>query len=223
MVRIISFDADGTLFRVDILKRFWFQEIPRLYAEKHSIGLDLAVKEVKDSYREVGPSDVRWYLPKYWFDRFGLKKSPRDVIQDISHEVSLYGDARDALIGLSDDFYLIVVSNSPREILETQVGRIPNYFDSVYSSVSDFDRVKDDVETYRLVCRDLDVDPSEILHIGDNREHDFEVPRKIGINALHLDRYTENEKENRIDNLRDLTKPSYLKKFNVKGVPQKNK
>ncbi|RZN63339.1 HAD family hydrolase [Methanonatronarchaeum sp. AMET6-2] len=204
MVRIISFDADGTLFRVDILKKFWFREVPRLYAQEKSIEIDKAVDIVKNEYREIGPSDIRWYLPDYWFDRFGLKQSPRDVIEELDHEVSVYGDARDALLELDGDYELIIVSNSPNEILETQVSRIDQYFDDVFSAVSDFKKVKDNPEVYNLVCQELGVEPSDVLHVGDNKEHDFEVPRKIGMNALHLDRYTDNQRESRIKSLREL-------------------
>ncbi|WGI17318.1 HAD family hydrolase [Methanonatronarchaeum sp. AMET-Sl] len=218
MVEIISFDADGTLFRVDILKRFWFQEIPKLYADRHSVELDEAVSEVKGQYKEIGPSDIRWYLPEYWFNRFELTESPREVVNEISHEVSLYGDARDALIELNKDYTLIVVSNSPREILDTQISRIPSYFDYVYSSVSDFKKVKNDPDSYRLVAKDLDVAPDRILHVGDNREHDFEVPRQIGMKSLHLDRYTDNQKENRINSLRELTNSDLIKKIRSKEI-----
>ena len=39
-----------------------------------------------------------------------------------------------------------------------------------------------------MICQILNILPIEIVHIGDHKEYDFIVPKKIGINAFYLNR-----------------------------------
>ena len=41
---------------------------------------------------------------------------------------------------------------------------------------------------YLKICDDLKINPSEIIHIGDNKNFDYDIPRSIGIKAFLLDR-----------------------------------
>lgn len=47
---------------------------------------------------------------------------------------------------------------------------------------------KPDPASYLTVCRALDLDPGEVLHVGDNPAHDLVGARDAGLQALHLDR-----------------------------------
>jgi putative hydrolase of the HAD superfamily len=47
---------------------------------------------------------------------------------------------------------------------------------------------KPDPVSYLTVCRALDLDPADVLHVGDNPAHDLVGARDAGLQALHLDR-----------------------------------
>ncbi len=51
-----------------------------------------------------------------------------------------------------------------------------------------FGAAKPDPASYLTVCRALDLDPAEVLHVGDNPVHDLGGARDAGLQALHLDR-----------------------------------
>ena len=58
----------------------------------------------------------------------------------------------------------------------------------IISTTDDLEAIKKDEKIYKLILKKLKIKPEEMLHVGDNKVFDFEVPRKIGINALFVDR-----------------------------------
>ncbi len=101
---IISFDLDETLVKRNLIDKFWFEKVPKLYSEKHGLEFEEAIDEVKKSYDKLGPEDVRWYQPGYWSDRFGLDVDLGEVIRGLEGEVEYFEDALDVLNVLSDDY-----------------------------------------------------------------------------------------------------------------------
>ena len=105
-------------------------------------------------------------------------------------------------------FRLIIITNASTEFLKFQLAKtdIGDYFEVVFSATSDFGLVKKTVDLYRRVCSILKIFPHEMIHVGDDRNFDFDVPRKLGILAFHLDRTGAHKGECVIHNLKDLTK-----------------
>lgn len=201
--KVISFDVDGTLVQTDFADRFWFEEIPKLYAKSKNLNLDEAISYVRDSYSQVGSEDIRWYQPEYWFDRFGIDKNPDSVLEEISDSASLFSDVVEILENLNGDYRLIVISNAHRNFLKIQLKEVEFYFSEIYSCVSDLVRVKKDVGVYLKVCSDLGLDPKRLVHVGDDRKFDYDIPREVGIKAFLLDRDGNWHDEERI--IRDLS------------------
>ena len=200
--KIISFDADGTLVKRDLVDKFWFEEVPRLYAKEHNIDQNEALDIVKTSYDEIGPSDIRWYLPKYWFNRFEISSNPISIIEDIKHVKEVYTDALNILKYLNGEYELIVISNAPREFLDVQLEEIEKYFSKIYSCVSDLEKVKKDSKVYKEILNKHNANSNELIHIGDDYEFDYKAPKEIGIESYFIDRERNHHKENGI--LRDL-------------------
>jgi len=72
LVKVVSLDFAGTLVSQDMMDYFWLEVVPLLYSKRHGIWLSEAKDEVYGAYEQVGKTDVRWYSPRYWFERFGL-------------------------------------------------------------------------------------------------------------------------------------------------------
>ncbi len=185
---IISFDLDGTLVKLDLVKKFWFEEVPKLYAEKKGIDFEEAVVFVKNKYDELGPEDIRWYKPQYWFERFGLGTNPSEIIENIGHTVRYFPDALDLLERINSKHELIVISNAHRMFLNVQLEEISDYFSRTISCVSEFDRVKKDSVIYEKICDEIGVEPRNLVHVGDDEKFDYEIPREIGITSFLVDR-----------------------------------
>lgn len=199
----ISFDLDGTLVKNYLVEKFWFEEVPREYSENNGLNFEEAKKFVLEKYDEIGPRDIRWYKPDYWFERFDLDLEPCEIVEDLADEVEFYDDVFESLNQLSEH-NLIVLTNAPRVFTEVKIERVDSYFSHVFSAPSDFDMIKFDEGVYLRVCEELDIDPSELIHVGDDELQDFEIPRKIGIDSFFLDRESRNSYPNTINNLREL-------------------
>ncbi|OGO00781.1 MAG: hypothetical protein A2Y59_02210 [Chloroflexi bacterium RBG_13_52_14] len=202
-VRVVSFDADGTLVTPDFSQAVWYEGVPALYARKHGISLGKAKAFIEKEYHVVGDQRIEWYDIKYWLQRFGLGDCHEQLLEDCQHRVSCYPEVTQVLSSLSRDYILIVVSCSTREFLPYLLDGIEGYFVRVFSSVSDYGQIKTP-EFFLEVCRQIGVSPVEMAHVGDLWEQDFIAPRDAGIRAFHLDRRGERKDSNSLESLEDL-------------------
>lgn len=189
-IAIVSFDLDGTLVDPAFVDSVWFEEIPKLIAEKERVPFNEALEKAKREYDAIGEERIEWYDIKYWVDRFGLNKDWREILEGVKHKIRLYPEVPSVLERLSRRFKLVINSNCSREFLELELKEtgISSFFAKVFSSTSDFNQVRKDESYYVKVCSLLRVDPERMVHVGDNWKFDFEVPSKVGIKALFLDR-----------------------------------
>jgi putative hydrolase of the HAD superfamily len=189
-ITIISFDVDGTLIDYDFVNSVWFEEIPKLVAEKEGISFNKALEKVKSAYNEVTEEKIEWYDIKYWVNKFKLKTDWKEILEKAKWKIKVYPDVLSTLEKLNKKYKLIINSNSPREFLDLELKetKLNKFFSYVFSSTSDFNQVRKSEDYYAKICFILQVKPESMLHIGDNWKFDFEVPSKIGIKTLFLDR-----------------------------------
>ncbi len=197
MIKLISFDLDGTLVDnagLDIF--FWYEEVPRLYAEKNGLPLAAAKEKVLAEYDSVGRHHVDWYKPAYWFARFGLRESHARIIRDLRANVRLFPDVLPALRALHRTHRLAVLTNSTHDFVTFKIEAegLREHFDGVFSAVDDFGMVKKDADAYRKLAEKCRVHPSEAVHIGDDWEFDYLAPKQLGMHAFYLDRKKEKKK-----------------------------
>lgn len=205
-IRVLSFDMEGTLVDPYFSHLVWEVDIPRLYAEQRGLGLEEAREHVFRGYREVGEERVEWYDIGYWFRRLGLGGDWRGLLESRRGVCRLYPEVRRVLERLRERYTLIVTSNTIREFLEVQLLDLKPLFTRVFSAPSDFGEVKKSPEVYMRVCRELDVEPEAVAHVGDHPRFDYEVPRMVGIRAYHLDREYKSSGEHVVHNLEDFEK-----------------
>jgi len=185
MLRVISFDVDGTLVDIKFNELVWNEGIPLLYAEKMGISLEEARKHVKQEYDRVGEDRLEWYDIRYWFRYFGLE-GWRELLK--SYEVVVYPEVPWVLNTLNKKYDLIAATNLTREFLDIEMKDLRNFFKHVFSSTSDFNQVKKTTGFYSKMCDILQIKPQEMVHVGDHPIFDYEVPRKLSITAYYLDR-----------------------------------
>jgi putative hydrolase of the HAD superfamily len=189
-ITIISFDVDGTLVNYDFVNSVWFEEIPKLVAEKEGISFNEALRKVKTAYNEVTEEKMEWYDIKYWVNRFELKINWKKLLDKVKWKIKVYPEVLPTLEKLSKNYKLVINSNSPREFLDLELKEtnLTKFFFKIFSSTSDFNQVRKSEDYYAKICFILSVKPENMLHIGDNWKFDFEVPSRIGIKTLFLDR-----------------------------------
>jgi len=201
-IKVISFDVEGTLVTPDFSYGIWYEAIPQLYAEEKGIKLPEAREMVKEHYQGVGEQRLEWYDIGYWFDHFKLG-SPSLALESCKNRVCYYPEVSDVLLSLSQKYKLIVASSSAREFLVYLLRDIKSYFYRVFSSISDYKRLKTP-DFYLEICQVLRIKPGEMLHIGDNWQFDFLNAQQSGILALHLDRSKKDNCSQSLSSLNEL-------------------
>lgn len=188
MLKVISFDVDGTLVDPLFADLVWLEGIPQLYADQYHTDVDTAKQVIIKEYDRIGEEDIRWYQLDYWFRRFHLPGSPYDVLTQYKGAIRVYDEVPQVLDRLSKKYVLIVASNAHRDFLSLTLSHIRPYFSHVFSATSDFNQVRKYEHFYRRILQQLTVNPNEAAHVGDHYTFDYEIPAKVGMYAFHLDR-----------------------------------
>jgi len=206
-IKVISFDLDGTLTDIRFVDSVWLEGIPRLYSVKNGISFEDAKKAVKREYDKIGRERLEWYDLRHWIEKFGLNVSPREFLMSFEHRIGIFPEVPTVLDDLKHrGFRLVIVTNARKEFVDVELGKvgIQNCFERVLSSTSDFGLVKKAANLYQRVCNILEILPQEMIHVGDDRNFDFDVPRRLGILAFHLDRTGKYKGEFVIHSLEEL-------------------
>lgn len=198
-IELISFDAEGTLVTPDFSETIWHEAIPGLYARKKGLDLVQAKKCITEEYNKIGVHRLEWYDIEYWFGRLGLGPS-EPVIQSCLNKIAHYPEVVEVLSSLAAEYRLIVASGTPLELLHRLLRDVKPYFVRVFSSISHYREVKNP-DFYLRICEEMAVEPSQVIHVGDNWQFDFVNARQAGLNAFYIDRSGENHH----DSLSDLT------------------
>jgi len=190
MIKIISFDFDGTIAKHTFADAFWLEGVPSLYAKQHHVDVEAAKKYLFEEYDKIGDNRIEWYDPGYWFDRFDLQADWKKMLLQYRENVEVYPEVPSVLKRLSASYLLIVSSNAKKEFIDVQLrqSKLSGYFDQIFSSTSDFHTVKKVTDFYAMICKKLRIQPQEMIHVGDHKEFDYLSPQNLGITSYYLDR-----------------------------------
>jgi len=190
MIKVISFDFDGTIAKHTFADAFWLEGVPELYAKQHHVDVEAAKKYLFEEYDKIGDNRIEWYDPGYWFDRFDLQADWKKMLLKYRKNVEIYPEVRSVLKRLSTQYSLIISSNAKKEFIDVQIrqNKLSSYFDQIFSSTSDFHTVKKVTDFYAMICKKLKIKPQEMIHVGDHKEFDYLSPQKLGITSYYLDR-----------------------------------
>jgi putative hydrolase of the HAD superfamily len=187
-LRFISFDVDGTLVDRRFADLVWETGIPMLYAKQKGIDLESAKRIVMKAYAMVSEEDPRWYNINYWFSRFKLTDSWKNLLAQYTYAIKLYPEVKRVIDSLSKEYKLIIISNAAKNFIEAQIEPIKHRFQGIFSTTDEFKMTKRP-EAYAKVCAMLGIEPGELAHLGDDRRFDLINPRKIGVEAYLLCRH----------------------------------
>jgi len=197
-VRIVSLDLDGTVVSREYVDYFWLELVPRLYAEKWGVGLEEAKRLVFAAYDEVGPGDLRWYRPAYWFERFSFPELLDWALGEAGRLVRLYSDAASFLEAARGRVEVVISTSASREFVDLVFKKAPALRESVsavFSSSSDFSLPGKPPEFFKAVLAKLGARPDEVVHVGDDPVQDYENPRSVGIRAFLVAREVEDQRD----------------------------
>ncbi len=183
---VISLDLDGTLFPNNLDDKLWFELIPREISLSKNISN--AKEYVINEYESIGSTDPRWYIPEYWLKRFDINIDIDTLLSEMSYNDYLYDD----ISFLKDlDYKIVISSNNARSMLKHKVNALLSLGINIYkvfSAVTDLNITGKNIIFYRYIKRELDIEPYEIMHIGDNILYDLLNARASGLRSILIDR-----------------------------------
>lgn len=206
MIKIISFDLDGTLMKTRFADLVWLEGLPKIYAKEKNIVVEQAKQYLQQEYDKMGDDKPEWYDLSYWFNYFNLSYDSNELLNEYKHNIETYPEVPLVLKSLSTQYDLIIISNARKEFIEIELEetRLKKYFTHVFSSTSDFKKVKKTTNFYSMICKKLQIKPYEMTHVGDHKDFDYYIPRNIGIIAFFLNRENVDTGEFIVHDLKDF-------------------
>ena len=190
MSKFLSFDMDGTLINQSFADAVWLEGIPRLYAKKNKTGFNEAKKYIAGEYEKIGSGSIKWYDIRYWLEKLGLCTTWQSLLNSYRDKIMVYSEVPQLLNIFRKKYRLIIISNAAREFLniELETTGLKHYFCHIFSVVTDFKQTKKQITVYQHICGTLNVEPSQLIHVGDDYHYDYLIPRKLGITSYYLNR-----------------------------------
>jgi putative hydrolase of the HAD superfamily len=207
--KVVSFDCAQTLLEVDWSIRRYVADVcaeanlelplhgPAVYEQMYYDRLSDYIRVNMD--RDHDRCDAWWVqLGRDWLTEIGLDPTEAERLQTISRRLGfgensilfrLYEDVLPALNKLDSlAIRLAVLSNWDYSLHRALEGAgIYNRFDLIVASL-EHGVEKPDPRLFHTIIDHFAVQPSEVLHIGDNVVDDFEGARAAGMRAALLDR-----------------------------------
>ena len=109
MIKIISFDLDGTLTKDTYADLIWLEGLPKIYAQEKNLDIVNAKRYLQKKYDEIGDNQVEWYDIDYWFTRFRLQYNWEQLLKDYKYDIQTFSEVHDVLKRLSKKYKLIII------------------------------------------------------------------------------------------------------------------
>ena len=235
MIRVISFDAVGTLMDADPPVEVVYTRTAHRYGAR--IPPAVLRKRLRESMAAASPPAhrgnrrdgfrfaFRWWkrvvratLEPWFSDSSLLDRMFRDLFEYFASPSAwrVYPDVIPALTRWrSMGRTTVIVSNFDTRIYPIlEAHGLDPLFDRIFLS-TEIGYAKPDPETFRQVARMLDAQPREILHLGDSLRDDYEAARAAGLHALLMNRKSRLQARDvpSIHTLEDLTRPMVASGF----------
>ncbi|MFT4261124.1 MAG: HAD family hydrolase [Candidatus Woesearchaeota archaeon] len=206
MIKIVSFDLDGTLATEDFDNILWNEEIPYIYSKTNNISLEEAKKHVfSEYYKALYIDKIKdWTSLNYWSDRLNINSEL--IYEDMKNKVKVYKEVIDVLDYLSKKYELIVITNASYEFMKFKLSLedLESYFKKTFSAPKISKSSKKDLFMYKTILDELNISSKEIVHIGDSAYFDKQIPEQIGIKCYFLDRDNNQGDISSLEELKDL-------------------
>ena len=82
MIKVISFDLDGTLMKSTYADLVWLEGLPKIFAKEKKIDFLIAKNYLQQEYDKVGDNKEEWYDLEYWFKRFNLTSDWKHLLKN---------------------------------------------------------------------------------------------------------------------------------------------
>lgn len=120
-IETVFLDMDGTLLDLRFDNEFWREHIPRCYAKKYGLDVQVAKAELFPRYQRVEGS-IEWYCVDYWSQELALDVAA--LKKELAHLIALHPYVLDFLAGLrSAGKHALLVTNAHSKSLALKLAR----------------------------------------------------------------------------------------------------
>ncbi len=180
MIKVLSLDLQGTLSDSSFSDYFWIELLPQKYAEKFNVTLTSAKEILKDKFEQYGKYDILYYDDKYWSNYLGF--NTLEELEKFDIQPTINNELYELIHNI--EIPKIIISTTTDLFIDYELKSNVKDFAKVYSCVDYFKTGGKTKRVFLDVCKELNVKPNEVLHIGDSKTMDFENAKKAGVNAI---------------------------------------
>jgi len=105
-----------------------------------------------------------------------------DIFLQVRHQVTLYEEALEVIEGLANNYQLGALTNGNADIYKTDAAE---YFDFAFLA-EDVNASKPASDMFHAAIEKTGVKACEIVHVGDNPEHDVHGAQLVGIHTIWM-------------------------------------
>ncbi|WP_237067945.1 GMP/IMP nucleotidase [Microbulbifer guangxiensis] len=181
-VDTVLLDMDGTLLDLHYDNHFWFNHLPRRYAETHGLTLAQAEAALMEEI-EGRRGTLEWYCLNFWSRE--LKMDIPAVLREIEDRIAVRPHVEDFLSNLRQmDKRVLLVTNAHPDGLTHKLERtgIDRWMDGIVSS-HDLGHAKESPDFWPVLREHSVFEPNRTLFVDDN-EQVLAAARDYGIAHL---------------------------------------
>jgi HAD superfamily hydrolase (TIGR01549 family) len=196
-IKAILFDFYGTLIerrKKQFITLISHNHLQRLKTEERPLSLAALLLDVQQQLmtcdlttRKIPRAILSLVAPRPYHDSLDSEHSLRGAMQQEADSTRLFPGVEAVLSFLKCRGYRLgLVSNvsSYHKAPFYRFGLDPLFDATVFSC--DVGSIKPQAEIYRAACRRLEVEPEDVLFVGDSYKSDVLAPRSLGMQAIHV-------------------------------------
>lgn len=197
MIKAIIFDAFGTLFKVtsgDSARKI----ISNIVASGNHIDEQAFIQEWKEYYKIHTAADMDFKTERdifisrirMFYNRYNVERNAEidtDFLLADSYERDVFEEVPTALKILKNKYQIYIGSNTDNDVLNAVMKKNNITVDKIYTS-ENLRCYKPNPEFYLMILRDNNLNPHEVIFIGDSIDDDILGPRSVGIKTILIDR-----------------------------------
>ena len=197
-VKALTLDLDDTLWPIDeviaraegILHQWFEQHAPKVAAAlpppefaafRRALALELPA--MGHDFTMLRREALRRALQQYDEDP-SLVEPAMTVFLGARNEVEFYPDSLEALRRLSRHYRIVSLSNGNADLVRIGIG---HHFSAMVSARS-IGVAKPDPRIFHAACAEVDLQPEEVLHVGDDPDLDVRGGIGAGVRTVWLNR-----------------------------------
>lgn len=182
LIDTVLLDMDGTLLDRRFDDHFWLEHVPRTFARKHGIPVEIAKKRLYALFRSQ-ENTLNWTDLDYWSSRLDLDIPL--LKREVDHLIAVHPFVVEFLLFLrrhGKDIHLVTNAHGKTLDLKLRKTRLGPYFSGIISA-HDLGLPKEDEAFWGKLREKIPYDPARTL-LGEDSETNLSTAAAYGIGYL---------------------------------------